>query len=124
MKPAVLLFALAVPLGGCASSQTSELRRCESEKLGGYAHYVESFKRTVTPEELDTAVGEMSGIPAAELYELPVHGPIARAEIAALEAAAEEGATLWIFEGWWPSWEGIAAVRDCQVIATATLVNH
>ena len=124
MKPAVLLLALAVPLGGCVSSRTSELGRCESEKLGGYAHYVESFKRTVAPEELDTVVSEMTGTPAAELYELPVHGPIVRGEIAALEAAAEEGATLWIFEGWWPSWEGLAAVRNCQVIATATLVNH
>ena len=85
---------------------------------------MEDFERTVPLSELDATVAEMSGVPAVELYEVPILGPTAREEVAALEAAAREGATLWVFRGRWPSWEGVAAVRDCEVVATATLVNH
>lgn len=85
---------------------------------------MESFKGTVPVNEVGAAAAEMSGVPTAELHEMPVHGQVLREEVAALETAAHEGATLWICEGRWPNWEGIAAVRNCEVVAPATLVNH
>ena len=85
---------------------------------------VEGFKRPVEVDRLDDAVGEMARTPAAELYAEPVVGPSLRSEVTALERAAEAGATLWVFEGPWPSWEGIAAVRGCHVVATAITANH
>jgi hypothetical protein len=80
--------------------------------------------RPVTVEELEGEVGDMAGTPAAELYAEPVSGPSLRSQVTELERAAEAGATLWVFEGPWPSWEGIAAVRGCDVVATATVLHH
>ncbi len=106
---------------GCASSIASELHRCGSERLGRAA---EGFERPITLSELAGAIGDMAGMPAAELYAAPVSGPSLRSQVTELEQAAEDGAELWVFEGPWPSWEGIAAVQGCDVVATATVLHH
>ena len=97
------------------------MRRCGSEQLG---HDVEGFKRPIEFDELDEAVYEMSDKLMAEVFEEPVSGPSIQAHVAELEAAVHEGATLWVFEGPWPSWEGIAAVRGCEVVTRAIVWHH
>ena len=97
------------------------MRRCGSERLG---HAVEGFERPVEAGGLNGAIAEMAGKPTADLYDEPVSGPALRSQVAALERAAEDGAVLWVFEGPWPSWEGIAAVQECDVVSTATVWHH
>lgn len=109
------LLALAV-FAGCAALQATPARRCGSEQLG---HAVAGFMRPITLDQVGETIGEMAGRPAAEMYAEPVSGPSLRTQVDGLGRAVEDGAQLWVFVGPWPSWEGVAAVRECDVVATA-----
>lgn len=110
----VALFFLAGGLVGCAASRpNAPLRGCDRERLG---EDVEGFRYRIDPDSIEVAVEAEYGETVESMYRYGLEG-IAREDIAALETEAREGASLWYFYGpRWPSWMGVAAVRDCEVV--------
>ena len=114
------LFLLMVGAGCVTSRPHDDLRGCASGRL---AEPVEGFELRFQPDSLESVVASQIGMTIEEIYGGTLTEYVERS-ISALRSEAEDGADLWWFDGpRYPSWEGVAAVRDCEIVETWVIMQ-